>query len=259
MGRLLTRAARTKELKAQTDYNEGAASQPYATKSDRGLSSLHLAHNWVVNGIWTLPSPARSGFASYLLGGWQFSGIYSASSGAPFTTYVNGRNAPDLTRNAGRQHPDIVAGRNNSNIVSGTTAGCSFSGGTLVPYNGTAGVTPGQKLGTPDLYFDPCAFFLPPAGFYGNAGRNFLIGPGFSNVDFSLLKNTHVGIHEGSRLEFHADFFNLFNRANFGPPTGTPGTQTLNAANRQPVAGAGLLTKVVGRERQVQFGLKLIF
>src|SRR5262249_16942733 len=56
---------------AQTDYNEGAASQPYNKIADRGLSSLHLEHNLVINGIWAVPSPAQSGIVSYLLGGWQ--------------------------------------------------------------------------------------------------------------------------------------------------------------------------------------------
>ncbi len=234
---------------AQTDYNEGAASQPYDKIADRGLSSLHLEHNLVINGIWTVPSPAQTGIASYLLAGWQVSGIYSASSGVPFTVYVNGRNATDGTRNAGRQHPDLVAGRTSESIISGTSAGCG---------TGANAVQAGEKIGTPDRYFDPCAYFLPPAGFYGNNGRNTLIGPRFSNVDFSLLKNIPVPLRENARLEFHADFFNLFNRANLAPPQPTL-SQAWNASNRQLVGGTAALTKVVGSARQMQFALKLIF
>src|SRR2546422_6512436 len=51
-------------------------------------------------------------------------------------------------------------------------------------------VPAGTKLGTPDLYFDPCAFALPEAGFYGNLGRNTVIGPGLAHFDFAVVKNT---------------------------------------------------------------------
>jgi len=109
--------------------------------------------------------------------------------------------------------------------------------------------------GNPNHYFDPTAFFLPPAGFYGNAGRNILIGPGVVNFDGSLMKITPLSFREGSRLEFHADFFNVLNHAHFGLPSAA----VLNPSNRQYVATAGLITKTVGAPRQLQFGLKLIF
>src|SRR5438128_12013843 len=50
-------------------------------------------------------------------------------------------------------------------------------------------VAPGQKLGTPALWFDPCAFAVPPAGFYGNLGRGTFIGPGTVDFDMSLGKS----------------------------------------------------------------------
>jgi hypothetical protein len=48
------------------------------------------------------------------------------------------------------------------------------------------------------LYFDPCAFSLQPTGFLGNAGRNILTGPGFANLDFSIVKDTHIS-HRGNK------------------------------------------------------------
>jgi hypothetical protein len=113
----------------------------------------------------------------------------------------------------------------------------------------------GQKLGTPDLYFDPCAFELPPAGFYGNAGRNILIGPGLLNFDLSLQKSTALAFSEASRLEFRADFFNLFNHANFGSPS----EAVLNPANRRYIAGSGLIIRTTTTARQLQFGLRMTF
>jgi hypothetical protein len=110
-------------------------------------------------------------------------------------------------------------------------------------------------LGTPELYYDPCAFFLPPTGFYGNAGRNILIGPGFTNLDLSLLKTIAVRFKEGSRLQFQADVFNLFNRPNFDRPA----ISVLNAANGSLVSGAARITTTRGLARQMQFGLKFVF
>jgi hypothetical protein len=142
-------------------------------------------------------------------------------------------------------------------MVNGTTAGCTGPGGVVT-------IPAGQELGTPDLYFDPCAFVLPPpapagfpagSGFYGNAGRNIIIGPGLLNFDLSLQKSTPLGFSEAGRLEFRADFFNLLNHANFR----SPGEQILNPTNRRYVAGAWLITGTTTTARQLQLGLRITF
>src|SRR2546429_1545777 len=91
--------------------------------------------------------------------------------------------------------------------TSGVTAGCTF-GKTTIP----AGI----PLGTPDRYYDPCAFSLPAAGTYGNLGRNTLTGPGLSNVDVSLDKVFKPT--ERMNVQFRAEVFNIFNRTNFYAP-----------------------------------------
>ena len=96
---------------------------------------------------------------------------------------------------------------------------------------------------------------MPPPGFFGNVGRNILIGPGLVNWDFSLKKSTKLPIGEAGRLEFHADFFNLLNRANFGLPSGA----VLNPVNGQYIATAGQISRTITPSRQLQFGLKLAF
>ena len=231
---------------ANTDFNEGVSTQGYDPKADRGLSALSQKQVFVVNGVYQIPSPNTSPIASHILGGWQLSSIFTASAGTPFSPRVSGRNAQDLSRSTGGQRPDLVEGRNSGNMTSGTTAGCGTT------------VKAGTKLGTPDLYFDPCGFVLPPAGVFGNAGRNILIGPGFLNFDFSLTKSTPIGLGEGHRLEFRAEFFNVFNHANFGLPSAT-GLQVINPTNGQYIAGGGKLDKVVNTARQMQFGLKMYF
>ncbi len=214
--------------KTQTDFKEGGTSQPYNPKADRGLSPLNLGRNLVVNGIYSFPSLQKSRFVSYFLGGWQTSGILSVSDGVPFSATVSGRNAPDQSRTANLQRPDLLAGRSPKDAIQGD----------------------------PNQYFDPSIFVLPPAGFYGNAGRNILIGPGFSTFDFSMAKSTPLGQAEKTRLEFRADFFNLFNRANFAPPDFI---QVFNASTRARIASAGRIGRTVSTARQLQFSLKLAF
>ena len=116
-------------------------------------------------------------------------------------------------------------------------------------------------MGTPDLYYDPCAFIAPPAapaglsgGFYGNAGRNTILGPAFFNLDFSLKKSTPIGLGESGQLLFHIDSFNILNHPNFGAPQDQVRTNT-----GALVAGAGKISATSHSERQLQLGLKLIF
>src|SRR5262249_45235106 len=105
------------------DFNDFQTSQPYNPKSYRARSSLHIGQNMVINGVYQIPSPVSSGFTSHVLGGWQVSSIFSASDGVPFAALISGRNAPDQSRSTGRGRPDLVAGRNNGNITTGTTKG----------------------------------------------------------------------------------------------------------------------------------------
>ena len=109
--------------------------------------------------------------------------------------------------------------------------------------------------GNPNQWFNPAAFILPTAGTYGNLGRGTLTGPGLADVDFSLFKNT--SITEKTNLQFRAEFFNILNRSNYGPPN-----TTVFSSRRARLAispSAGLITTTATFPRQIQLGLKLIF
>lgn len=149
---------------------------------------------------------------------------------------LNGRSYDQLANIPDR--PDLAPGAGN-NPAHGTSAGCQATPG-------------GQKLGTPDLYFDPCSFTLPAIGTYGNLARNTLLGPGLNNVDFTLGKET--AIRERTTLEFRAEFFNLLNRARFGAPN-----TTLFNSNRTRNGNAGRVTNTANDNRQIQFGMKFTF
>jgi len=80
-----------------------------------------------------------------------------------------------------------------------------------------------------------------------------IIGPGFSNLDFALVKNTHIT--ERLSWQVRADAFDLLNQTNFTQPVSTVGSSTLGlitSGTRFP-AGDG------GTSRQLQLAMKLIF
>jgi hypothetical protein len=116
-------------------------------------------------------------------------------------------------------------------------------------------------VGTPDRWFDPCAFVLQQPGYYGNAGRNALIGPGFSNLDLSLAKTFQI--YEAHAVEFRTDFFNLLNRANLATPSSPTGAQVTGGVIVFPTAasspGGGQIFRTVSDSRQLQFSLRYKF
>jgi hypothetical protein len=66
-------------------------------------------------------------------------------------------------------------------------------------------------------YLDPTAFQLPASGTFGTAGKGSLRGPGYFNWDMGLGKNFALP-GEHLKLQFRAEYFNVFNRANFNDP-----------------------------------------
>jgi hypothetical protein len=107
-------------------------------------------------------------------------------------------------------------------------------------------------LGKPGKYYDPSAFALPVPGFYGNLGRNTLIGPGLIALDLSANKNFRL--REGPTLQFRTEVFNSLNHPNLSIPS-----QRTVFSSTGPVGSAGLITSTRTSSRQLQFGLKLLF
>jgi hypothetical protein len=195
---------------------------------DWGPSALNVTHQASISGSYDLPfgpgKPWRNsarGWESKLIGGWQLNGIATMLSGFPFTPQVGSNRSGDGdTRNPDRPVIDP-----------------SFSGPLL--------------LQTPNQWFNPKAYRLPDPGTWGNLGRGTLRGPGLADLDMSLFKNTSLS--EKTRLQFRAEFFNILNRANFGPPNATVFT------NGAISPSAGLITTTATESRRIQMGLKLIF
>ena len=107
----------------------------------------------------------------------------------------------------------------------------------------------------PNRYFDTGSFAVGPAGFFGNLGRNTLIGPGIFTLDVGLSKNFRL--KEKGTLQFRAETFNLLNRANFGLPGRNVFVQAGPVVSVDPTAG--LITTTTTTSRQIQFALKILF
>ena len=214
----------------------GLVSNPYNLSADKGLATFNATNVAVLNALYVLPigkgqmyANEVQGWKGNLVSGWSLASIVTLQSGFPLTPQLsyNPSNNGD-TRNPVR--PFI-----NPNFK-----------GPLV-------------LGKPSEWFNPAAFLAPPAnsGFYGNAGRDIIPGPGLATWDFSVLKNTTI--HERINLQFRAEIFNILNRANFNTPSlivFTPPTTTNPTGNS---GTAGAITSTSTTARQVQFGLKLLW
>jgi outer membrane receptor protein involved in Fe transport len=202
--------------------------ESYYPQADYGLSDFDMRNNLSVSFIGDLPiGPGKavggntSGLVGSLLGGWGLSGIVSVQSGTPVTPVV-GFNIAQNKNTTGADRPNLKPG-----------------------------VTKVPILGSPNKYFDPSVFQLQSPGFYGNAGRNIIIGPGQATLDLAMLKN--ISLTEKLNLQFRAEAYNLFNRANFGEPAAT----IFDSSG--PVGSAGVITRTKTTSRQLQFGLKLLF
>ena len=218
-------------LNATTAGNApGLVSNPFNLAADYGLATYDVRNVGVISALYALPfghgqalAGNLDGWRNALVGGWSVTSILTVQAGFPFTPQLsyNPSNNGD-TRNPVRPfvNPD-------------------FTGPVI--------------LGKPGQWFDPNAFLPPPpnSGFYGDLGRDTLIGPGLATWDFSTLKETPI--YERIKLQFRAEIFNLLNRANFNTPN-------LIVFTPSGVSGtAGAITSTSTSSRQVQFGLKLIW
>jgi len=210
----------------------GSASQPIAGENDlaqnpfdlateRGRSMFDARHRFVLSYEWELPFwRQRQTWYQHVLSNWQVNGVTTFMSGTPFTVVDQSYNydAPEITGFSAFR-PNLVGDPNN-----------------------------GPK--TVQQWFNTQAFqqinlSSTPAGVYGTEGRNVVQGPGLAQWDFSAFKN--IRVTESKNLQCRAEFFNLFNRANFRLPNGDISSTTFGQVQSalQP--------------RLIQFALKFLF
>jgi outer membrane receptor protein involved in Fe transport len=215
------------------DPFQNSISSPYyfCITCRRGLSDFNIAQSVTSHFLWALPVPkdwTQGAFRSFALGGWDLGGVFTAQSGVPFTAVLGG-DPLGLNSSDPWAYPDRLSGPGCSSLVN---------------------------PGAPNNYIKlQCLAFPNPSTLMGNLGRNTLFGPGLMNFDLAVFKNFPIRrISETSRLQFRAELFNIFNRANFAPPIAN---ETVFDQSGNPVPGAGAINATTTSSRQIQFGLKL--
>lgn len=179
----------------------GEQVNPFDPRLSRALSGFDLRHNFVVSYTYELPF-GKLGGPSQLVKGWQVSGITTFSSGIPVYVFENDDRSLLGTTFAG----PLPLGVDTPN----------FAGGSVQTLN--------PRKSANNQYFDTGNFSLETLGQLGTARRRFFAGPGINNFNVALAKNTRFG--ERYNLEFRAEFFNIFNHAQFANVQGN-----INASN----------------------------
>jgi hypothetical protein len=204
------------------DNGAGSATDWWDPEAERGPANFDVRHSLVVNGSYELPwGRSLSGAAGALARGWSVAGVLQLASGLPFTPFIGFDRALDRQSDADTiQKPDQIA---------------------PVTYPGTA-----------EAWFDVTDFALPQLGFYGNATRNSLRGPGLKLADVAIVKQVTAG---QTRVQLRLEAFNIFNWVNLG----LPNASVLFNSDGSYRGGAARITTIATPARQLQLGIKLIF
>jgi hypothetical protein len=229
----------------------GDVINPFDARAGKALSTFDMLHNFVISYIYDLPfarlTSSGSGAVHKLLAGWEVSGITRFTTGLPVTINATGDYSLcgcsyGVYSGAERPNYDATAihfvdprkSANNAYFVETYDS----VGNPVSPFFSTGGLDPINN---------------PVYGVRGNANRRFFHGPGLNNWDISVQKNTPIS--ERMSLQFRAEFFNVFNHAQFGAgPNGTPPRigGTVGASNLG-------LVNAAADPRIGQFALKFIF
>jgi outer membrane receptor protein involved in Fe transport len=216
----------------------------------RSLTDFNIEHTLVLNFLYDIPLAGDWGtVASHLLGGWEIGGIFTAQTGQPFTPLIGG-DPLGLNSDDPWAFPNRIPGCKTVNPGNPTNY-----------INLNCFTLPALPAGAPASFQAQCTPFATTPGtcenLLGNVDRNSVIGPGLVNLDFSVFKNNHIRrISENFNVQLRAEFFNVFNHADFLPPIDN---ETLFSANGAPVGGAGSIDATSIPSREIQFGMKVIW
>ena len=206
---------------------------PTCIKCEYAKASFNVRQRFSANLSYNVPG--RWGFVpSMISSGWQMLGIYSAQTGFPFSVVgsvgteqygfdsLNGVGARPFVVKATTKAPSGKPQFFSNDVINNTSDYFSSPQTFSANLNANVQTVPGD---------------LP---------RNTFTGPSWWNADYSLLKDTHL--FERLTMQFRAEFFNVFNHPTFNTPTSTIGNGSF-----------GLSTATQSSERQIQFGLRLMF
>ncbi len=220
-----------------TSYN--SPENPECLLCDYAPASYSIAQRFVANFEYDLPIShwqALSRVPQRLTHGWEFLGIFQAQTGNPFTVF-----SPYGTLQfgeGGQNRPDFLQRATLSPIEG--TGPQFFSNGVIGGNNGEGT----GYFGLPTVISSVNGDQVMPTP--GTLGVNTFTAPEWSNLDFSIIKDTQIT--ESKTLQFRAEFFNVLNEATFsGPNSGLGST------------GFGYTTGTATNQRIIQFALRFIF
>jgi hypothetical protein len=198
-----------------------SASSSYNFSADYGKAPYDQAQHFVASYMWVSPYIHHWGyFGKEILSGWQLNGITTIGTGQPFN--VTSGSDTNYDGNAATDRPNVIGNPTRH------------------------GLTRVQKIAG---FFNKADFSAVPVGTatgLGNTQFDMLIGNAYVNTDFSAFKN--FAIWKEHKLQFRAEFFNLFNNVNLGAPTAVMSSSTF-----------GQISSTAGNPRILQFGLKYSF
>jgi hypothetical protein len=198
------------------------------------LSSQNISQRMIISYVLDLPfghgkkfAGGVTGVADKFVSGWGIDGTTVFSTGFPVKVNYGG--------SASRLVASGLLGQSTlrPDVVPGCNQGASINNNQV------------------HLWFNPACFVAPAPWSYGDEPRvnATLTQDGVNNWDFAVFKTTNFG--ERYNVQFRAEFFNLFNRAQFGAPNGTCCIENN--------ASFGIVNNTVGNPRLIQFGLKFYF
>jgi len=193
----------------------------YNLKAERGSSDFDIRQR--LSWSFTYDVPTLHSVPKLLGAGWQLGGILTLQTGQPFSVLTGqGLSGTGL----GNDRPDLVGDPN---------AGPH----SVSRWFNTSAFVPNQPLT------------------FGDAGRNIVTGPGYSDFDFSILKN--VKFRERVNAQFRAEFFNITNHPAFALPSNILAAPNFGALFTTPDAAQSNVGLGSGGPRLIQFALKISF
>jgi hypothetical protein len=224
--------------KYMTDNGTDSSSAPQSSfnwhEGEYGLSLLDRKMVLAFNYVYIIPAFAHShGIANKTLGGWELSGILSTYTGTPFTVTTSSVDPAGLGllgSSASSARPDMV---------------CDPNANAPHQYSGVTGAGPPR-------WFNTACFQPVPQGTVrpGNTGRNTVRGPGYFNLDTSLIKNFGLVKENRLNLQIRGEAFNVLNWVNPG---------TISSTNNTSASFGEISPTAFRAARRIQLAAKLIF
>jgi len=238
-------------VQSVSDTGPGGYLDAFHPGLDRGSSDFDVRHRFAAHWIWEIPlgQHAQSWKRRYLLGGWELSGLLSYQTGQPFT--IGDTGVPDFNINGLRTRPRLIGTPPRPQpLIADSVFPNNF---LYLPVNQVY-----DPSGDCIANTTPFACEISVNGpFDGSLSRNTFRQPGLFYQDTAVLKN--IPLHkEGVKLQFRAEFYDLFNHPNLYINFGTNdvNTSSFTRSDGQTVPG---VTANFGDSRQVVLALKLTF